>query len=78
MGERAVAVRALDERDEAAWVVEEIVARRRAEVVALRDIAILYRTNAQSRAFEEALRRRAFRTGSSGRSDSTIAARFAI
>ncbi len=60
MGERAVAVRSLDERDEAAWVVEEIVARRRAEGdVALRDIAILYRTNAQSRAFEEALRRQA-------------------
>ena len=60
MGERAVAVRALDERDEATWVVEEIVARRRAESdVALRDIAILYRTNAQSRAFEESLRRQA-------------------
>jgi DNA helicase-2/ATP-dependent DNA helicase PcrA len=58
IGERAVAVRALDERDEAAWVVEEIVARRRADGdLALRDVAILYRTNAQSRAFEEAVRR---------------------
>ena len=58
LGERVVAVRALDERDEAAWVVEEIVARRRADGdLALRDVAILYRTNAQSRAFEEAVRR---------------------
>jgi DNA helicase-2/ATP-dependent DNA helicase PcrA len=58
LGERVVAVRSLDERDEAAWVVEEIVARRRADGdLALRDVAILYRTNAQSRAFEEAVRR---------------------
>lgn len=57
-GEAVTAIRALDERDEAAAVAEEIVARRRRESdLALRDIAILYRTNSQSRAFEEALRR---------------------
>ncbi len=57
-GERVAALRALDERDEAAWVTDEIVRRRGAEPdLALRDVAILYRTNAQSRAFEEALRR---------------------
>ena len=58
IGERPIAVRALDERDEAAWVTDEIAAARRANgSLALRDFAILYRTNAQSRAFEEAMRR---------------------
>jgi ATP-dependent DNA helicase UvrD/PcrA len=57
-GERVAVVRALDERDEAAWVVDEIVRRRGLDAdLALRDVAILYRTNAQSRAFEEAMRR---------------------
>ncbi|MFN2564732.1 MAG: ATP-dependent helicase [Gemmatimonadaceae bacterium] len=59
-GEPGTLVRALDERDEADWVVEELAARRAASShLALRDFAVLYRTNAQSRAFEEALRRRA-------------------
>jgi DNA helicase-2/ATP-dependent DNA helicase PcrA len=59
-GEPATLVRALDERDEADWAIEELAARRAASSdLALRDFAILYRTNAQSRAFEEALRRRA-------------------
>ncbi len=59
-GETPTAVRALDERDEAGWVTDELLARRRARPdLALRDIAILYRTNAQSRAFEEAMRRQA-------------------
>jgi len=57
-GARVVLVRAADERDEAGWVVDEMLTRRRAEPdLALRDVAILYRTNAQSRAFEEAMRR---------------------
>ena len=52
-----VSVHALDERDEAEWVVEEIrVQRNGRDGIQLRDMAILYRTNAQSRAFEEALR----------------------
>ena len=59
-GERVTIVGALDERDEADWVAEEIEARRGTErSLALRDIAILYRTNAQSRTMEEAMRKRA-------------------
>jgi DNA helicase-2/ATP-dependent DNA helicase PcrA len=57
-GERVTLVRAADERDEAAYVIDEILGRRRLDRDSkLRDVAILYRTNAQSRAFEEALRR---------------------
>jgi DNA helicase-2/ATP-dependent DNA helicase PcrA len=59
-GERVTATRCLDERDEAEFIVEELVARRaQSSSITLRDIAILYRTNAQSRALEEALRKRA-------------------
>jgi DNA helicase II / ATP-dependent DNA helicase PcrA len=59
-GEPVTVVGALDDRDEADWVVEEILSRRSgAQKVALRDVAILYRTNAQSRSMEEALRRHA-------------------
>ena len=58
-GERVAAVRALDERDEADWLVEELRRQRGAGGWQLRDFAVLYRTNAQSRALEEALRRHA-------------------
>ncbi|HVZ78971.1 MAG TPA: 3'-5' exonuclease, partial [Gemmatimonadaceae bacterium] len=58
-GERVVSVRALDERDEAEWVIEELRRRRGSDGWQLRDFAVLYRTNAQSRALEEALRRHA-------------------
>jgi DNA helicase II / ATP-dependent DNA helicase PcrA len=59
-GERVTAARCLDERDEAEFIVEELVARRaQSSSLTLRDVAILYRTNAQSRALEEALRKRA-------------------
>ncbi len=59
-GERVTAVRCLDERDEADFVVEELMSRRtQAGGVELRDVAIVYRTNAQSRALEEGLRKRA-------------------
>ena len=67
MGERSPSSSAaLDERDEAAWVAEEIAAPGAVPTadLALRDIAILYRTNAQSRAFEEAMRRQGSRTAS--------------
>jgi DNA helicase-2/ATP-dependent DNA helicase PcrA len=58
-GERVTAARCLDERDEADFIVEELVARRaQSSSLTLRDVAILYRTNAQSRALEEALRKR--------------------
>ncbi|HEY2855213.1 MAG TPA: UvrD-helicase domain-containing protein [Gemmatimonadaceae bacterium] len=58
-GERVTTLRALDERDEADWIIEELTARRGNMNLELRDFAVLYRTNAQSRALEEALRRRA-------------------
>jgi DNA helicase-2/ATP-dependent DNA helicase PcrA len=58
-GERVTIVNAADERDEADAVAEEIQARRSASGrLMLRDFAILYRTNAQSRAMEEAMRKR--------------------
>src|SRR5256714_4482754 len=56
-GEPVTVVAALDERDEAEWVLEEINARRNQENRALSEFAVLYRTNAQSRALEDALRR---------------------
>ena len=57
-GDAATVVAALDERDEAEFVVEEISERRYAgKGRKLRDFAVLYRTNSQSRAMEEALRR---------------------
>ncbi|MCU0618589.1 MAG: UvrD-helicase domain-containing protein, partial [Gemmatimonadaceae bacterium] len=56
-GAKPMRVRCLDERDEADWIAEEIATRRGARTT-FRDVAILYRTNAQSRAFEEAFRRR--------------------
>ncbi|AHG90714.1 UvrD-like DNA helicase [Gemmatirosa kalamazoonensis] len=59
-GERVSLVGALDDRDEADYVIEEISTRRATEHRLLRDFAILYRTNAQSRSLEEALRKRGF------------------
>jgi DNA helicase-2/ATP-dependent DNA helicase PcrA len=46
-----------DERDEAEWIVREFRSRMAEEHYAPQDCAVLYRTNAQSRALEEALRR---------------------
>ncbi len=54
-GEKVRVVEAADEEEEARWVVEEI-ARLRREGRPLSGVAVLYRLNAQSRAFEEALR----------------------
>ena len=56
-GESLTLLAAADERDEAEWVVRELDRRRGAGEWALEEMAILYRTNAQSRAFEEAFRR---------------------
>ena len=58
-GERVTVARALDERDEADFVVGELLARRSVSGLSLDDVAVLYRTNAQSRAMEEVLRRHA-------------------
>jgi len=58
-GERLTCVEAQDERDEAEWIVSEIETRLADDPSrSPRDFTILYRTNAQSRALEEALRRR--------------------
>ena len=46
---------AVDDRDEAQFVVRQIVTSVREEGRSLGDFAIFYRTNAQSRSFEEAL-----------------------
>jgi DNA helicase-2/ATP-dependent DNA helicase PcrA len=48
---------ALDERSEAAFVVREILTAVRREGRSFRDFAIFYRTNAQSRPFEDELLR---------------------
>ncbi|MGI8843650.1 MAG: ATP-dependent helicase [Gemmatimonadaceae bacterium] len=57
-GEQVTIVGCLDERDEAETIAEEVLTRRRADrTLALNDVAILYRTNAQSRALEESMRR---------------------
>lgn len=57
-GDTIQVVAALDERDEAGFVAEEISERRyAAKGRPLRHFAVLYRTNSQSRAMEEALRR---------------------
>ncbi|MFN2398790.1 MAG: ATP-dependent helicase [Gemmatimonadaceae bacterium] len=48
----------LDDRDESDWVAGEIESKRRLDRRReLRDFAILYRTNAQSRSLEDSLRR---------------------
>lgn len=47
--------RAEDERDEAAWIAREILQQRRDEHLAYGQIAVFYRTNAQSRVLEEEL-----------------------
>jgi DNA helicase II / ATP-dependent DNA helicase PcrA len=57
-GETVTIVAALDERDEADWIGSEIEARIRRAGTSYRDFVVLYRTNSQSRALEEAFRRR--------------------
>ena len=51
-GEKIKYVRAIDEKDEASFVTREIK-KLKEEGVSLDDIAVLYRTNAQSRTIEE-------------------------
>ena len=58
-GERVTLVATLDERDEAEWVLGEIKLRQHQEQRGLNEFAVLYRTNAQSRALEDVLRREA-------------------
>jgi DNA helicase-2/ATP-dependent DNA helicase PcrA len=55
MGEQIVRYRAEDEHDEAEWVAHEIIRLRGDQGLKWGDVAIFYRTNAQSRALEEAM-----------------------
>ena len=56
-GDRIVNYRADDERDEAAWIVDRIASQQHSGG-RWGDVAVFYRTNAQSRAIEEELARR--------------------
>jgi len=56
-GESVTLLAAADERDEAEWVVRELQKRSAAGDWQFREMAVLYRTNSQSRAMEEAFRR---------------------
>ena len=57
-GEKIHLVRAYTEQEEALQIASAILTRMREEQAEYADFAILYRTNAQSRALEEQLRRR--------------------
>ena len=56
-GEAVTLLAAADERDEAEWVVRELERRSAAGDWQYTEMAVLYRTNSQSRALEEAFRR---------------------
>jgi DNA helicase-2/ATP-dependent DNA helicase PcrA len=57
-GELITLVESLDESDEARWIVDEMEGRIQTTAgLAYREMAVLYRTNAQARALEDALRR---------------------
>ena len=57
-GERIKLLKAYTEQEEAVMIVSEIMDRMRTARAQYQDFAILYRTNSQSRALEEQLRRR--------------------
>ena len=57
-GEKIRMIQAYTEQEEALLVASSIVSRIHAEHAQYQDFAILYRTNSQSRALEEALRKR--------------------
>lgn len=57
-GERLTLLKSFNEQEEGSRVASEIVARLRSDHASYQDFAILYRTNSQSNALEEALRRR--------------------
>ena len=57
-GEKLHLIKSYTEQDEAVSIVSEIQSRMRNDSAQYQDFAILYRTNAQSRALEEQLRRR--------------------
>lgn len=55
-GDKVCIISAYTDKDESAKVVKEIFKLRRQHHISLDQVAILYRTNAQSRSFEDALR----------------------
>ena len=57
-GEKIKLIQAYTEQEEAMLIASAILSRIQSERAEYQDFAILYRTNAQSRALEEALRRR--------------------
>ena len=57
-GEKIRLISAYTEQEEAHLIVSDLLDRMRTQKARYEDFAILYRTNAQSRALEEALRRR--------------------
>ncbi len=57
-GEKIRLIQAYTEQEEALLIASSIVSRIHSESAQYQDFAILYRTNAQSRALEEALRKR--------------------
>jgi DNA helicase II / ATP-dependent DNA helicase PcrA len=57
-GEKVMAMQAYNEVEEAEFVADEIERLRKTEERGYSDYAVLYRTNAQSRAFEDVLARR--------------------
>ena len=57
-GERVILLKAADDRDEAEWIVREFTERARRDDLGFESMAVLMRTKAQTRAFEEELRRR--------------------
>ena len=57
-GEKIHLIKAYTEEEEAMLIVSDIISRMQKDKVRYQDFAILYRTNAQSRALEEQLRRR--------------------
>jgi DNA helicase-2/ATP-dependent DNA helicase PcrA len=57
-GAKVHLIEAWDDRDEAEKVVASITRERDASGLGLRDFVVLYRTNAQSRSFEDVLRRK--------------------
>jgi DNA helicase-2/ATP-dependent DNA helicase PcrA len=57
-GEPLTLVEALDESDESRWIVDDMESRIATTAgLAYREMAVLYRTNAQARALEDSLRR---------------------
>jgi DNA helicase-2/ATP-dependent DNA helicase PcrA len=57
-GEKVIATQAYNEVEEAEFVADEVERLRKTEKRGYSDFAVLYRTNAQSRAFEDVLARR--------------------